>query len=250
MNAPRLLKAFSVAALGLLLGACQSLSPHSRPAAYQRTAWEHLQSGCQGQECPLVNIDTVHFADEPELNLLVDRGLLELTREGEGMPLPASLQSHERDFLASAKPGWSSYLQAKVREQNDGRVLMELSSYRFTGGAHGMPERTFIDFDRQRKKALELHDLLLPEQEAAFWEKAGQAHQRWLKGQEQEGNTGIAGTWPFLRTSHIGLARVGVLLLYDVNRIAPYSSGHPLLVVPYPQLNGILRPEYFPKARR
>jgi len=161
MNAVTPMKSLALAALALLLGACQSLSPSNPPAVYKRTAWEHLQAGCQGRECPLVNIDTVHFADEPALNRLIDQGLLELTREAEGMPLPASLESHERDFLAGAKPGWSSYLQAKVLEQNNGRILVELSSYRFTGGAHGMPRRAFIDFDRRRQKALELRDLLL-----------------------------------------------------------------------------------------
>lgn len=249
MNAASAMKPLALAALGLLLGACQSLSPSSPPAVYQRTAWEHLQSGCQGRECPLVNIDTLNFSDEPALNRLIDRGLLELTREADGMPLPASLESYERDFLTGAKPGWSSYLQAKVREQNDGRILVELSSYRFTGGAHGVPGRTFIDFDRRRQKALELRDLLLPGQEEAFWAKARQAHQRWLVGQGVGDDAEFIATWPFQQTRHIGLARVGVLLMYDVYRIAPYTSGHPLLVVPYPQLNGILRPEFFPRSK-
>ncbi|GAB3368480.1 DUF3298 and DUF4163 domain-containing protein [Azotobacter armeniacus] len=242
------MKSLVLTALALLLGACQSLSPSSQPAVYQRTAWEHPQSGCQGRECPLVNIDTLHFADEPMLNRLINHGLLELTREAEGMPLPASLESYERDFLAGAKPGWSSYLQAKVREQGDRRILVELSSYRFTGGAHGMPGRTFIEFDRHQQKALELRDLLLPGQEEAFWEKARQAHQRWLAVQDVGDDAEFASTWPFQQTRHIGLARVGVLLMYDTYRIAPYAIGHPLLVVPYPQLNGILRPEYFPRG--
>lgn len=249
MNAVTPMKLLALAALALLLGACQSLSPSNPPAVYKRTAWEHLQAGCQGRECPLVNIDTVHFADEPALNRLIDQGLLELTREAEGMPLPASLESHERDFLAGAKPGWSSYLQAKVLEQNNGRILVELSSYRFTGGAHGMPRRAFIDFDRRRQKALELRDLLLPGQEEAFWAKAGQAHQRWLAAQGVGEDAEFIATWPFQQTRHIALAKVGVLLMYDTYRIAPYAMGHPLLVVPYPQLNGILRPEFFPRSK-
>ncbi|MFC0709297.1 DUF3298 and DUF4163 domain-containing protein [Azorhizophilus paspali] len=243
------MKSFALAALALLLGACQSLSPASRPAVYQRTAWEHQQPGCQGSDCPLVNIDTVNFPDEPELNRLIDRGLLELIRESEGMPLPASLQSHERDFLAGARPGWSSYLQAKVLEQNGGRILVELSSYRFTGGAHGMPRRAFIDFDRGRQKALELRDLLLPGQEEAFWTKAEQAHQRWLAAQGVGEDAEFIATWPFQQTQHIALAKVGVLLMYDTYRIAPYAMGHPLVVVPYPQLNGILKPELFPRGK-
>ena len=53
-------------------------------------------------------------------------------------------------------------------------------------------------------------------------------------------------TWPFERTANMGLGYGAVLLKYDVYSIAPYSSGHPELRIPYPQLNGILKPQYFP----
>ncbi|WP_164248054.1 DUF4163 domain-containing protein, partial [Stenotrophomonas maltophilia] len=75
-------------------------------------------------------------------------------------------------FLDSAEPGWSSYLQAKVREQHDGLVIIELSSYLFTGGAHGMPGRGFINYDRRQHKVLSLQDMLVPGQEEAFWKQA------------------------------------------------------------------------------
>ncbi|MGC3520072.1 DUF3298 domain-containing protein, partial [Pseudomonas aeruginosa] len=83
----------------------------------------------------------------PQLDPIVERALLEKTRENYETPLPASLAAYERQILDSAEPGWSSYLQAKVREQLDGLVIIELSSFQFTGGAHGMPARGFINFD-------------------------------------------------------------------------------------------------------
>lgn len=248
MNSSILTKSLILACLGLLLSACQSFAPSGQPAKFERNAWEHLQSGCHGKDCPLVNIDTLHFPDEPVLNRLIERRLLELAGAGAGLPLPASLESYERDFLASAKPGWSSYLQAKVREQSDGRIFVELLSYLYTGGAHGLPGRGFIDFDRRQQKALELPDLLLPGQEQAFWAKAEAAHQRWLGAQEFAVDEQFKRTWPFQKTRHIALGRRGVLLKYDVYSIAPYSSGHPELVIPYPQLNGILKPQYFPRG--
>lgn len=238
-------KKLALAALTLLLGACQSLAPDTG-LKVERQAWEHLKPGCLGESCPLVNIDVVHFPDAPALESLVTRRLLQMTQDAPGTPLPASLASYERDFLARAEPGWASYLQAKVREQHDQLTIIELSSYLATGGAHGMPGRGLITYDRKREQALTLRDMLLPGQEEAFWKLAEAAHKRWLAANKLDQDADFASTWPFQRTEHVALTRGAMLLKYDVYSIAPYASGHPEPTIPYPQLNGILKPEYFP----
>ncbi|AYC34537.1 DUF3298 domain-containing protein [Pseudomonas cavernae] len=244
----QLLKTTLFAALTVSLIGCQSLfQPASnQPITPQRIAWEHTQPGCQADDCPLVNIDTLKFTDQPQLNALIEQRLLEMTLDSPGDPLPASLQSYERNFLAGAQPGWSSYLQAKVREQHDGLLILELSSYLATGGAHGMPGRRLINYDRKLEKALTLQDMLLPGQEDAFWKLAQQAHRRWLAAEKLDQDGEYQQTWPFQETANVALSRGAVLLKYDVYSIAPYSSGHPELKIPYPQLNGVLKPQYFP----
>ena len=159
----------------LLLGACQALTPGDKGLAVKRDAWEHLKPGCQGDSCPLVNIDVISFPDHPQLSELVTQRLLRMTADAPDAPLPASLQSYEKDFLQRAEPGWASYLQAKVREQRDQLTIIELSSYLATGGAHGMPGRGLINYDRTQDKVLTLRDMLIPGQEAEFWKLAEQA---------------------------------------------------------------------------
>lgn len=232
--------------LGLLLSACQSLLPGHSPLPVQRVAWESIQPDCTGDTCPLVNIDTLIFPDETQLNGLIEQRLLQMTNDSPGAPLPASLQSYEKDFLHSAKRGWHTYLQAKVREQHDQLVIIEFSSYLSTGGAHGMPGRGFINYDRRLQKALSLQDMLLPGQTDAFWSLAGQAHQRWLTANQLAQDPEYISNWPFERTENVALGQAEVLLKYDVYSIAPYSSGHPQLTIPYSQLQGILKPQYFP----
>ncbi|MBM7061202.1 DUF3298 domain-containing protein [Pseudomonas sp. UL073] len=229
-----------------LLNGCQSLRLADNSLTPQRIAFEHSPAGCQGESCPLVNIDTLSFAEQPALNALIERSLLEMTVDGPGAPLPPSLQAYERNFLAEAQPGWSSYLQAKVREQHDGLLILELSSYLATGGAHGMPGRRFINYDRKLEKPLSLQDMLLPGQEDAFWKLAQDAHRRWLAAEKLDQDADYQKTWPFQETANVALTRGAVLLKYDVYSIAPYSSGHPELKIPYPQLNGVLKPQYFP----
>ena len=243
-----LFKALSPLALALLLGGCASLFSPDPTAKIdvKRTAWEHTQQGCQGSECPLVNIDTISFADDPELTALIDKRLRQMTVNTPDASVPATLQGYEKGFLQTAEPGWSSYLQAKVREQHDGLVIIELSSYLFTGGAHGMPGRQLINYDRKLKKVLTLQDMLIPGQEAEFWKAAELAHQGWLIANKLDQEPDFAKTWPFQRTDNIGLTFGAVSLMYDVYSIAPYSSGHPELKIPYPRLNGIIKPQYFP----
>lgn len=244
-----LTKKLAIIGISLFLSACQSMMSGDKPLVAQRTAWEHVTPGCTGEPCPLVNIDTIRFADEPALNPLIESALLRMTTDSPDSPLPASLQSFEKDFLVRAEPNWKTYLQAKVREQHDQLVIIELSSYLATGGAHGMPGRGFINYDRDLHQALTLKDMLKPGTEGAFWQAAEQAHQRWLKANKLDQDPEYVKTWPFTRTNNIALLQKSVLLKYDVYSLAPYSSGHVSLTIPYSQLGAILKPEYLPASQ-
>lgn len=238
--------------LSLLLSGCQALLLAARPEsglAVSRQAWEHRAPGCEGKECALVNIDLQTFDDLPQLNARLEQELLKLTIELPGDPPPPSLQVYETELLASARPGWMSYLQSKVLEQHGRLVVIELSSYRFTGGAHGIPGRVYLNYDRDKGRLLSVDDLLLPDGETAFWMQAELAYQAWLKANGLDQDLQYQAEWPFVRTANVALLRDSVMLKYEVGRIAPYANGHPELRIPYSRLNGILKPIYFPAPR-
>lgn len=243
-----LFKTASVAAIALTLGACQSLfQPNYRaPLQTSRDASEQLQQGCASADCPLVNIDTLHFPTEPVLDGIIEKRLLELTRTTPGAPVAPTLAAYREQFLRSAAPRNSSYLQAKVREQHDGLVIIELSSYLDTGGAHGTPGRGFINYSRQQHKVLTLSDMLLPGQEEAFWKAAQVAHNSWLISTKLDQEPEFMKQWAFQKTPNVALTYGGVILKYEVSTIAPYALGHIELKIAYPRLNGILKPELFP----
>src|SRR5476651_885562 len=115
-----LFKIASVAAIALTLGACQSLfQPNYRtPLDTTRDASEILKPGCSTPECPLVNIDTVHFPAEPQLDSIVEKRLLQFTQATPGAPVAPTLAAYREQFLRTTEPHTSSYLQAKVREQH------------------------------------------------------------------------------------------------------------------------------------
>ncbi|HCN46909.1 MAG TPA: DUF3298 domain-containing protein [Pseudomonas sp.] len=243
-----LVKLTTVAVLALVLGACQSVfQPNMRkPLEVKREAWEHIKPGCSASDCPLVNIDTLHFPAQPQLDAVIERRLLQFTRDGDNTPLPASLKAYEESFLRSAESRHSSYLQAKVREQHDGLVIVELSSYLDTGGAHGNPGRAFINWSRQQEKVLTLQDMLVPGQEETFWKTVQEAHRGWLITSKLDQDAEFVKNWPFQKTPNIALTYGAVVLKYDVYSIAPYAMGHVELKIPYPRLNGVIKPELFP----
>ncbi|MDO7899494.1 DUF3298 domain-containing protein [Pseudomonas citrulli] len=243
-----LFRIVSLAAIALTLGACQSLfQPNYRtPLETTRDASEQLQPGCASADCPLVNIDTVHFPAEPALDGLIEKRLLQMTRTTPDAPVAPTLAAYREQFLRTAAPRTSSYLQAKVREQHDGLVIVELSSYLDTGGAHGTPGRGFINYSRQQHKALTLADMLLPGQEEAFWKAAQVAHNSWLISTKLDQEPDFLKQWSFQKTPHIALTYGGVILKYETSTIAPYALGHIELKIAYPRLNGILKPELFP----
>jgi hypothetical protein len=232
-----------LSSLVALLGGCQHFASE-RPVEVRQTVTEQRPTGCEGENCPLVNIDTLTFADEPELDRLIDARLRRMTINGPDDRLPETLQSYQQRFLSTAEPGWSSYLQAKLRDQHRNILIVELSSYLYVGGAHGMPGRGFINYDREQNRELRLEDLLIPGQEGSFWRVARQVHQRWLVENGHAQDAEFVDFWPFQQTANIALLKDSVLLKYDVYSIAPYSSGHPELFIPHEQLKGILKPEY------
>ncbi len=251
-NPMRSIALVSLLSLSVLLAGCQSLlsSDVNPPLPTSRQAWEHRSAGCVGQDCPLINVDLQLIENLPTLNARIERELLKLTIELPGDPLPPSLAVYEHEFLATGKPGWMSYLQAKVLEQHDRLLVIELSSYRFNGGKRGVPGRAYLTYDRQFGRVVELGELLLADQQDAFWEQARLAHQEWLSRNGLAVNTEFQALWPFVRTANVALLRDSVMLKYEIEHIAPYESGHPTLRIPYAKLNGILKPMYFPGAAR
>lgn len=228
----------------LLLSGCASWISAPLPTQVQR--WEHLQPGCRGESCPLVNVDLELIQDNPALNARIEQALLQLTGELPDDPAPPSLAMYEQHFLAQAKPGWVSYLQAKVLQQHDELLIVELSSYRATGG-RGVPGRAYLLYDRKLKRIIGLDDWLLPGMELEFWQQAKTAHQAWLAANGLDKEADFVSTWPFERTLNVVPLKDRVLLKYGVGRIAPYEKGHPELWIPYSRLTGVIRPQYLPR---
>ena len=106
-----LLRIASVACIALTLGACQSLFQPGqlKPLDTTTDKTEQIKPGCDSPDCPLVNIDTLHFPAEPQLDTLVEQRLLQMTRTTPGAAVPATLNAYRDKFLRESANRHSMY---------------------------------------------------------------------------------------------------------------------------------------------
>ncbi len=215
----------------------------------QPLQYERQKPGCKG-DCPRLKVDSLIFPGNKALTDYVDQQLADMAQFDGTYTAQASVSDFTDYYWVHAGPRDEVILSSKVRYRNQHLTVLELGAWQYlTGAAHGMGEIRFINWDNQKKQALTLKDIVKPNQLPAFIEKLQQAHQRWLATQEaaQENPTEYNRLWPFQPSDNIALTDAGVVVKYNSYEIAPYSSGQPELLIPYPELRGILHPAYLPR---
>lgn len=142
----------------------------------------------------------------------------------------------------------SLMIKPKILQSKGKLATVVLNSSSYLGGAHGSTSQRYYNFDLANQKQIQLHDLLLPKQKATLDKLAHDAFKVWIvdsklatdpKEYEQ--------AWPFQVTDNFLLGEQGLILQYGEYEIGPYVVGLPRLVIPFSELQGVLKPEYLPK---
>ncbi|MCH7340784.1 RsiV family protein [Acinetobacter higginsii] len=142
----------------------------------------------------------------------------------------------------------SLMVKPKILQPKGQLATVVLNSSSYLGGAHGSTSQRYYNFDLTTQKQVQLHDLLLPKQKASLDKLAHEAFKTWIvdsklatdpKEYEQ--------AWPFQVTDNFLLGEQGLILQYGEYEIGPYVVGLPRLVIPFSELQGVLKPEYLPK---
>lgn len=258
--------------------------PASDPTVVQQPAEPTLRGetvevqvsmpACEGNTCPKFTVERLQsnfpFIDQLlEKEILAQLGqmldLIDVEAAASTAPTPQSKQnldsqtqlyanavvqldqelkrlgsSHEINLLISPK-----ILQA---EGNLTTVVLNSSSY--LGGAHGSNAQRYYNFDLTRQKQVQLQDLLRPKQQAALNKLAHEAFKTWIIDTKLATNpVQYEQAWPFKMTDNYLLSEQGLILQYAEYEIGPYVVGLPRLMIPFEQLQDILKPEYLPKPK-
>lgn len=247
----------------LLLSACAGGPQGSTPLIPAKTAqataadglfsqpvkWTAQRPGCAG-ECPKLVVDSLAFPGHPQLTSLVDHALATMTWWDSQRQIPYdTIQAYEAYFWKTAGPRDETDLIAKLRYRNAHLTVVELIAGQYrTGMAHGMSGTQLLNWDNQKKHVLSLDQLLAPGARPAFDAALKQAHLRWLQAHQDamQDIENFTRMWPFATSDNVGLTDQGLLVKYQPYEIAPYAWGQPEITIPYPQLRGILKPQYLP----
>lgn len=263
LGSPRVRTALSISMLSLALAACGtspksdvSLIPDqteqlsSRDGAFtQPLKYTHTKPGCTGT-CPRFEVDSLVFPGKPALTAYIENTLVKLIQADLDIKEKHTLATLEQAYWAMAGSRDEVILAARTPYRNTAITVVELTSYYYpSSAAHGMTQVQFVNWDNQAQRALTLKDMLLPGKQAAYDGLLRQAHQRWLADNEaaRDDPNNYQRMWPFQASDNVGLSDQGLQIKYNSYEIAPYSSGQPVLVIPYTELKGILRPAFLPR---
>ncbi|MFA7669270.1 MAG: RsiV family protein [Burkholderiaceae bacterium] len=215
----------------------------------QQAKWKRSKPGCQG-ECPTLEVNTLVFAGNPELTRLVDHALAIMTGVNDNQaPRHADIAEFEEYYWQVAGPRDSVLLAAKLRYRSKYLTVVELDSWQyFTGAAHGIGATQFLNWDNARRGVIPLGHILQPDGRQAFEAALRHAHARWvasLPDAQADPDTWNR-LWPFQVSENYAITDLGIVVKYDTYQLAPYSYGQPELLIPYSELEGVLRVDYLP----
>ena len=217
----------------------------------QNIKWKHVKPDCRG-DCPTLELDSLVFPGVPILTELVDHALSMMTGISDSDAPPyATVAEYEDYFWKTAAPRDATVMTAKTRYRNRSLTVIELNTWQYlTGSAHGISATQFLNWDNGTSKVLSLERVLQAGQYDGYVAALKQAHATWLASHPDAQNDPATFNrlWPFQVSENFGFTDQGLVVKYDSYQLAPYSSGQPELLIPYPALQGILRPEFMPAA--
>ena len=160
--------------------------------------------------------------------------------------LDSFVSSQFQDMPDDVSWGYNLMVAPNYLGHVDDFELFEISSYVYTGGAHGMPYSEYLVFDPSTKKQVTLDDMLISGKKPRFKALAYDAYKVWVKTVAEDVSS-YEKNWPFTLSDNVTLTDTGVSIRYQHYSIGPYAYGMPILNIPYNKLDKVIKPHFIPK---
>ncbi|MGS0707307.1 RsiV family protein [Acinetobacter sp. ANC 3781] len=165
-------------------------------------------------------------------------------------PYLVNFLSLDKELKAlSANHQISLMIKPKILNAGTPLATVVLNSSSYLGGAHGSSSQRYYNFDLEKKKQVELNDILVPNQKAALEKKAHEVFKNWVVESKLANSVEeYEQAWKFTLSDNFYLSTQGLILQYSEYEIGPYVVGLPRLTIPYDQLQTVLKKQYLPQV--
>lgn len=204
---------------------------------------------CQGELCPSITYKKLSFEGYPRFNAFLDRSLLGFAlMDTSKVKTFADLAFQ---FWKTAEDRYEIVLGAQVRYSTPSVIVIELQSYLYSGGAHGMSAVQYVNWIPKLDKILTLTDMILRGRMKAFEVALKKQHVKWLESNEfaQTDKADYSKMWPFQFSDNAALMQDGIAVTFGHYVLGPYALGMPTIVVPYSELKGIINSGFLAKIQ-
>ena len=202
---------------------------------------------CLNKQCGTLTIRSVAFNEFKDFSAFIDLSLASMASlDSDAVPPYRGLESLGIYFSETATPKSDVVLEAKVLRNSPTIVVVALSSYIYNGGANGQSSTQYLNWLPDFNRLVGLQTMLVADGMPKYIAVLAQAHQNWLeKNREAMGDfEQFKKQWPFKPSDNVALLAQGLEISFDPYTIAPKSFGEPKILIPYNQLDNVLRPEY------
>ncbi|TCH63464.1 RsiV family protein [Acinetobacter sp. ANC 4862] len=165
-------------------------------------------------------------------------------------PYLVNFLSLDKELKAlSANHQISLMIKPKILKADLPLATVVLNSSSYLGGVHGSASQRYYNFDLEKKKQVELNDILAPNQKAALEKKAHEVFKTWVIESKLANSVDeYEQAWKFILSDNFYLSSQGLILQYGEYEIGPYVVGLPRLTIPYDQLQTVLKKQYLPQV--
>jgi hypothetical protein len=237
--------ALPTTSLGSVQAPASSQAPPYRVVSVVRTLPD-----CKMEVCPSITLKRLSFDGYERFNAFLETSLLNMgqvqSNQSKNFRTLSELAAH---FWQSAENRYEIVLEATVKRATANFVLVEIQSYIYTGGAHGMSTVHYINWLPRIDKIVTLQDLLLPGRMKAFEAALKKQHRKWLETNDFASSDRAAynKAWPFQFSDNAALMGDGIAITYDPYMLGPFALGMPTILVPFSELKGIVNPSLISK---
>lgn len=166
-------------------------------------------------------VSTISFREDSLINVSLNEAMMKFD----------SVYIEFKDDFEEDSLVWEAFIDGEVTYQSSEITCIAINSYLNTGGVHGNTNISFLNFNSQTGKLLQNDDII---KNIDFLKLAEKYFN--IELQEMLNENGFDDYFfgdDFHLPENIGFSDEGVILLYNVYEIAPYSEGIMEFTIPF-----------------